>query len=243
MICALTIVLLAGCTAGGFGAQVRYAPEEYFTAESDIALARAVAADDVEDVRRLVGAGASVDASGKYGVTMLQFAILNNRLDPVRALLAAGADPEKVGDGGRSAVHTAAAERDPDYLDALLDAGADPNVQDAAGSVPLISAILNASDAPFTRLMEEADLDVNLANANSDAPIHTAARTNAGRYLLMLLERGADPRASNSGGATFQDYYFSYPENVLNERAKAERREIVAWLRANGVPLHPKAPR
>ena len=62
------------------------------------------------------------------------------------------------------------------------------------------------------------------------------------QYLLAmmtpLLEAGADPLATNSGGASFQAYYFSYPpRNALNERALAERREVVAWLKAHQVPL------
>jgi hypothetical protein len=113
------LVLVAGCGVGGPGARAEYAPDEFFPAESDRALARAVAADDAAEVRR----------------------------------------------------------------------------------------------------------------------------TNAGGFLLTLLRRGADPRATNSGGATFQDYYFGYDEQVLNDRARAERREIAAWLVANGVPLHPDAPR
>lgn len=54
----------------------------------------------------------------------------------------------------------------------------------------------------------------------------------------MLLEAGADPMATNSGGASFQAYYFSYPpRNALNERALAERRQVVAWLKSHNVPL------
>lgn len=240
LVCLLGLTL-AGCA--GIGSASRYSAEEYFTAESDVAIARAVAADDVDEVRRLLGSGADPDATGKDGVTLLQFAILNERLEPLRALLEAGADAEKLGDGGRSAVHSAAFTGDAEFLDALLDADADPNVRDRTGATPLVTAILNTSGAPLSRLLEEPELDVNLADANDDAPIHTAARTNAGATILTLLQRGADPRATNSGGATFQDYYFSYPENVLNERAKAERLAVVGWLRDHGVPLHPKAPR
>lgn len=238
----LALVLLAGC--GGLGGPgVEYAPADFFAGEPDLAVAQAVAADDAEEVRRLVAAGADVDASGKGGMTLLQYAILNRRLEPVRVLLELGADAEKLGDGGESAVHIAAFASDLAYLDALLDAGADPNVRDRTGSVPLVRAILNSNQTQFDRLLEEPDLDVNLANTNDDAPIHTAGRTNAGRMILVLLNRGADPRATNATGATFQDYYFTFPENVQNERSKAEHREVAAWLTAHDVPLHPNAPR
>ncbi len=87
------------------------------------------------------------------------------------------------------------------------------------------------------RVLLDAGADPNLADSNSDAPLHVAARINAGAAILALLQRGASALARNSLGATFQTYYFGYPRTALNLRALAERRDVVAWLTANSVPL------
>ena len=52
-----------------------------------------------------------------------------------------------------------------------------------------------------------------------------------------MAAAGASPLAENSGGKSFQPYYFGYRRELLNDRALDERRQVVAWLKANGVPL------
>ena len=57
-------------------------------------------------------------------------------------------------------------------------------------------------------MLLDAGADCRSADKNGDTALHVAARTNAGAAILRLLEKGALAGVENSGGATFQDYYF-----------------------------------
>ena len=199
-------------------------------------LAAAVARGDAAEIKRLT-ANVHPDTPGADGATLLVEAIGKGQLASVQALLEAGADPNRPGGGGETPVHAAAFADDPALLRMILDHGGNPNVQNpVTDAPPLTRAILGMGNEQVKMLLD-AGADPNDGDRNSDTPLHTAARTNNGAVILLLLNAGATPTAKNSGGATFQDYYFGLPRNVLNQRALAERREIVAWLKAHHVTL------
>jgi ankyrin repeat protein len=212
---------------------------DQFTSPAIAPLAAAVARGDAAEIRRQL-AQVDPDTPGSDGDTLLLEAIRHGRSASVRALLEGGADPNRAGANGDTPVHAAAFAEDSGLLRAVLDHGGDPNVRNSlTGATPLVAALLGQHPQQL-RLLLDAGADPNLADRNDDAPLHVAARTNAGAAILRLLERGAAPLAQNSGGASFQDYYFAFRREVLSPRALEERREVVAWLRAHGVPLSAK---
>lgn len=199
-------------------------------------LAAAVASGDAAEIRRQL-ATTHPDTPGADGATLLVEAIGRQKLESVEALLEGGADPNRPGGGGQTPVQAAAFVADPAFLRTVLAHGGDPNARNPiTGATPLTDAILGQHQEQLTMLLA-AGAAPGAADRNGDTPLHTAARTNAGAAILQLLQAGASPLAKNSGGATFQSYYFSMPRNVLNERARRERGEVVAWLKAHGVPL------
>jgi uncharacterized protein len=171
----------------------------------------------------------------------LENALTAENLAAVEAVLAAGADPNWIDSGGKTAVHRAAFADDPQFLDIVLAHGGDPNARGLAGTTPLIDAILARSQPLYKveRLLA-AGADPDSADPNGGTPLHTAARTNNGKAILILLNAGASPLAE-TGGKTFQTFYFGYARSILSDRALAERREVVNWLQQNGVPLEPQA--
>lgn len=199
-------------------------------------LADAVRRGDAPEIRRQLER-VPADTPGSDGDTLLMEAIRQGKKSSVEALLEGGADPNRANARGETPVHAAAFARDPDVLRAVLAHGGDADVRNPhTGATPLMQALLSPNASQYEVLLD-ADADPGLADKNGDTALHVAARTNAGAAILRLLEKGALPAAKNSGGATFQDYYFGYRREVLNQRALAERRKIVAWLKMHNVPL------
>ncbi|TDE94949.1 ankyrin repeat domain-containing protein [Occultella glacieicola] len=239
-------LVLAGCGllpgAGGSGPDVA----EHFPDDDDAELARAVAAGDSGAVARLVADGADPDARGADDLTMLQWAILVENADGLAALLDAGADPDLNGSAGKTPledtvdVNTSDAASE-ELVPILLAAGADVNAANSiTGVMALGAACVTSSDLAIDLLLG-AGADPDGADANGSRPLHDCARVNRGGQLVVLLDAGADPLAETSGGATFQDYYFGYDPELLNDRAAAERAEVIAWLQAHDVPVNPEA--
>lgn len=195
-------------------------------------LADAVAADKVARIRELVP-HSNLAARGDQGVTLLEWAIWNRRPRALAALLEAGADPSLPGMDGETVVHMAAMVGDPVYLEVLLAHGAPVDVvRQGNGWTPLFRAVLHRRHAQREALVA-AGADINHRDSTGRGLLHLAADDSA--TVLRLLELGVDPQARDNTGATFQRTFFRAPERVLNDRAKANRDRVRAWLRARGI--------
>jgi ankyrin repeat protein len=204
---------------------------------SELALARAVAAGNSARVARLVEEGADPDGVGADDITMLQFAIETRSPDGLRALLEAGALRDRLGRAGRAPLHDAARLTDPRYATILLEAGADPDVRVAVtGTTPLREACLAAASETFEALID-GGAEVNAADAHGDRALHVCARADTGALVLRLLDLGADPAARNTGGTTFQDYYFSFHASLLSPAARRDHHRVAVWLEQHHVAL------
>ena len=199
-------------------------------------LADAVRRGDAAEIRRQLER-VPADTPGSDGDTLLMEAIRQRRAASVEALLEGGADPDRANARGDTPVHAAAFSGDPAILRMVIARGGDPDARNPhTGATPLVQALLSPTAGQAAVLLD-AGADPNIADRNGDTPLHVAGRTNGGAAILALLRRGARPQAENARGATFQAEYFGFPAQLLNDRARAERREIIAWLKANGVPL------
>ena len=226
---ALALICAPGCAQPSMSTDA-------FTNPELAPLAEAVRRGDDAEIRRQLE---RIDANttGHDGSTLLIEAIRQGQIASVQALLAGGADPDRPNARGDTAVHAAAFSGNADLLRAVLAGGGDPNVRNPhTGTTPLVSALLSPEARQFEVLLA-AGADPDVADLNGDTPLHVAARTNNGAAILRLLEAGASPLSENSGGRSFQPYYFGYRRELLNDRALDERRRVVAWLKANGVPL------
>lgn len=233
---AVAVAMLAGgcgILSGGGGRDVT----EHFEDPAAQELARAVSSGSQGEIRKLVEEGTSVGTTGKDGVTMLQWAVYEGRHRSLETLLELGADPEQHGLGGSTVMHSAAIARTPDALRILLEADVDPDLRHARTErTPLMGAVGMRTNEHFTLLLE-AGADVTLADRMGVTALHLAAMVNAGTHVLELLERGADPLAENSTGATFQDFYWTTNADIMNERGLRYRELVAEWLQANDVEL------
>lgn len=101
----------------------------------------AVDQGDTVMARKLMLAGADVDAATWEGATGLMFAVQNGNLPMVKLLIAVGADPDKVPSNGRTALITAVRNRWTDIAEFLIRSGADVNLADHVKMTPLMHAI------------------------------------------------------------------------------------------------------
>lgn len=232
-------LLLSGC--GFFNVRPQPKPTDFFPDPGLHELAEAVRADDGERISAALTGGASPNATGTDGWTILQWAVTENSIAATGLLLEAGADPNMAGERGDTPMHAAASSTNIEHLRLLLEHGGDPNVQgEITGATPLATSLVNTNDEVF-HLLLEVGADPTIANNLGAGPLHTAARTNKGWAILILLEAGADPVQADSGDRTFQDLYWSYNPEILNDRARQERRDIIAWLEARGYEVSPEA--
>lgn len=226
---ALLLGLAAGCARPAMS-------NDPFSSTELSPIADAVRRGDGAEIRRQLQSVAA-DAPGSDGSTLLLEAIRRGRVESVEALIAGGADPNRPDARGETPVHAAAFSGEPELLRAVIAGGGDVNARSSGtGVTPLVSALRSPSREQY-RVLLEAGADPDVADPNGGTPLHTAARTNNGQAILDLLAKGASPLARDSTGASFQPYYFGYNRAILNDRALAERKAVVDWLKANGIPL------
>ena len=229
-------VLLPGVSACG-GSNNSAAAQNVFSDPKTVGLANAALTGDAASVRQLVSKGASLSATGKDDVTLLEWALLQQSKPALTALLAAGANPSQPGTGGKTVLHLAAEANDPSYLQLLLQHGADPNAPNGVTQAPPIdAALMNMSDTPFNLLLQY-HADPNRADRMGDTPLHVAAEVHKTECILKLLAVGADPTLRNKAGKTFQTYFNILPAGGLSAQGQKLHDQVDAWLRAHNVPI------
>lgn len=197
-------------------------------------LAEAVAAGDVVRIRSLAP-GSDLSAHGRDNVTLLEWAIWNERPESLSALLDAGANAAEPGMDQETVAHMAAMTRDPKYLQVLIEHGAPVDaVSPRGGRTPIFRAVQDRRDAQVDLLLK-AGADVRRTDSMGNTLAHVAAGVNDAARVLQLLDAGVDPKATNARGQTFQAALFSGSDARLNAEGRAARQKVRDWLAAKGI--------
>ena len=195
-------------------------------ADDATALAWAAHWDDIGTARRLLEAGAAVDAANDYGVTPLALACLNRSPRMVALLLKAGADPNAAQNKGETVLMTAARTGHPGVVRRLLAAGAAPNTSaGAARQTALMWAAAGGHTAVVGALLD-AGADLDARTADGFTALLFAARHGSVDAALLLLGRGADVNELTGDG-----------HSALAIAAASGRAEVALTLLERGA--HP----
>ncbi|MBN1591318.1 MAG: ankyrin repeat domain-containing protein, partial [Pirellulales bacterium] len=168
-----------------------------FMRRGTMAVHRAAAKGNVARLEQLLLANpASANGTDLVGFTPLQYAACWGQVEAARLLL--DNDARLTVDSGWSPLHHAAAEGHEDVVRLLLERGADVNTRSSSdGSSPLHGAVINRR-ADLVRLLLDHGADVEAKTKSDWTACHFAASSGDEATLTVLLEHGADWRATNS---------------------------------------------
>jgi len=224
------------------------------------ALAEAVAMGDTETVRLLGALGIDLNAKGSLAdgsqVNLLQWvcSVVGDvrSIDGILAWLEAGGSEIITGEDEEDVklIQYIVAHADCDHegyphlLNALLKAGLSPNLRLRYGRTAIFHAAQSDNIALF-RALTEAGANLEAANTDGETPLIAIAKkwaqgdddTSPVTSLLRLLNSGADPRAVDRQGNTFQYYIQSKEESDAPDDIHETRQQITRWLKEHGVPI------
>ncbi|KAI8955189.1 hypothetical protein F4801DRAFT_378092 [Xylaria longipes] len=124
------------------------------------------------------------------------------------------------------------------YIRGLICAGVDANQYDKLGNTPLMSFVINSSDATkyekeeseivIRALVQEAGAKLESRNRKGETPLHLAARHGKTIALRVLLELGASPHTRNAQGLSILEvldslYVTTESDDKNNARFEASR--------------------
>jgi ankyrin repeat protein len=145
-------------------------------------------------VKKLLRAGANVNAPDKDGHTALHFAPGTGNVALVQLLLGGGANVRAQSTDGYTALHAAAVQREVRIVELLLAAGADVNARTKDNVTPLMSSVGSPySDPSVSLALIRAGADVNVADREGRTALWIATTDSTPEVMEDLLKRHADP--------------------------------------------------
>ena len=154
----------------------------------------------LETMKRLIEAGAEVDARNDRNSTPLHWAVSD--IEKMRLLLARGAEIDAKTERERTPLSLAASLRfDIAPLKLLLDKGANPNIASINGQTPLMSAAGAGNVEAMELLLAKKADPLAVAGSGAVALIAAAASRNP-EAVKLLLEYGADVNAKTKRNQT-----------------------------------------
>jgi uncharacterized protein len=177
-------------------------------------LMEAAKSGNLDEVCRLVEAGADVNFPAEHGLRPLLLATYYDHSEVARYLLERGADVNYAGFSEGTALMFAAGAGQAPLVALLLDAGADPNVALPRGGETALHVAAFSDQTEIVQLLIRAGADVNRrtnTNARTDmfdggaklwaeTPLHFAAAYADPPTIEALIAGGADRAAPNAHG-------------------------------------------
>ena len=153
----------------------------------------------LEQVKKLMAAGAKIDAADEFGWTSMHRAAQTNRREILRFLSSRGAQIDSRTIDGATPLHVAAGSGHFDSVRVLLQAGAKLEVKDRKGNTPLIQAASNGRLLVVRHLLERGAA-VNVRNKVGISSLDYAAQFERVEVLGALIKHGGDAKAGAYDG-------------------------------------------
>ncbi|MEZ0224721.1 MAG: ankyrin repeat domain-containing protein [Alphaproteobacteria bacterium] len=144
-------------------------------AEAASGLAKAVAAQDVENIRFFASIGADLNRKDSVECTLLMDAANNGHYQAAEALLEAGADPNAIGSpSGWTAMHYAAYRGNAWMAELLLKYKADPEIKSQLGGATVLHTAAFNGTLDLVKTIVEAGADVFATNDRGNTAMQIA---------------------------------------------------------------------
>lgn len=178
---------------------------EYFGVSSvTVDLRSAADEGDVVNVKRLIAAGADLNASDAYGYRAIHFAARKQGeqgAEIVRLLIAAGAKVDWVDSEGSTPIYAAAEAGNVEAIEALLAAGANPNTPNKRGWLPIERALNYPGFSKAVKALIRGGANVNLPDSFGDPLVSRVVMVGDDVDLLNdFLKAGASVNACSTTG-------------------------------------------
>ncbi|PHS07134.1 MAG: ankyrin [Blastopirellula sp.] len=249
----IALLLLIGCSHHGGSLGTSWQADDYFDDAQVIALCHAIEANDLEEIDRLITAGADVNAIGKDNMTPLLWAFPDNKLERFEKLLEHGADPNvifksqfgtKVFEANDSLIHLVIKTRAEGYLEVILKNGGNPNLQGKSGDYPLHLVVkLGIHQEEHIKLLLKAGADINATSKGfRDTPLIRSIGWGAQYKLaVFLLEQGADPKVCETQELRNAMEMMIHSELVRSKhwtpQTQAEFKKLENWFVIHGYDI------
>jgi ankyrin repeat protein len=212
----------------------RYEMIKANAAPAQLSLALFPAADGgcVPLARRLLDAGASLEARDRLGTMALARAARGGHVALLELFLAQGAAIDARNLVGATALYAAAENERQASVALLLARGADPNLPGRSGVTPLAAAAFKGNDRIVEALLaRRADPDI-VDSTGKSAITYAAARGFAG-IVRRLLDAGVDPKRAYGNESTALMWAAGHEDGV-NARAALD---VMTLLIDTGAPI------
>ncbi|MEP1207752.1 MAG: ankyrin repeat domain-containing protein [Rhizobiaceae bacterium] len=200
----LIFCLLVPFTANATNAQIAPSNGEKARYEG---LFEAANAGDVEEIRRLVGAGANIEARDSNGRTALHIAAHASHDDALRALSELGADLNALEGQAYDVVTIAAVANDPDLMSLAINLGNSPRLTTSPYDGTALIAAAHLGHVEVVRRLITAGSPLDHVNnlgwtALIEAVILGDGGANHQTIVRLLLAAGADRKIADREGIT-----------------------------------------
>lgn len=207
-------VATAGLPVWSLAKRAHWKPSDFFDSAHEIEICEAISAADAKMLVSLAESGAELTHSGKYGVTLLHWALFTDNIDAFELLLQHGADPDrKLNEefenarmyaylaSGESVLFTSLKMERERFFMVALQYSRNFRQTDGDGANLLHKYVVSEFACEETlQSLIDGGVDLNARTLYGSTPCHLALDRDGAQFCLQLLQAGADPSLQNDQG-------------------------------------------